>query len=190
MPSQSRSRARPTSPPAPAGGQPRDAVDELRRLRALHEAALQIAAPVSMEPGAVATLLARVVDRVRQLTLAMDALYAGAEGDFLEERRAEVERQLWMHARRGRLIQWSLTSYYVSLGLFVGSAVAIGLVAFLRVVIWLPATLGILGTLALFYASVLLINETRLAIRSVNTEMAFALRLRELHSERHRSRED
>jgi hypothetical protein len=135
------------------------------------------------------TRLARVVDRVRQLTIAMDTLYAGAEGDFLEERRAEVERQLSIHARRGRLIQWSLTSYYVSLGLFVGSAVAIGLVNFLPVAAWLPATLGILGTLALFYASVLLINETRLAVRSVNTEMAFALRLRELHGERHRSRE-
>jgi len=57
------------------------------------------------------TRLARIVDRVRELTNAMDTLYAGAEGDFLEERRAEVERQLSMHARRGRLIQWSLTSY-------------------------------------------------------------------------------
>ena len=102
------------------------------------------------------TRLARVVDRVRELTMAMDNLYAGAEGDFLEERRAEVERQLSMHARRGRLIQWSLTSYYVSLGLFVGSAVAIGLVAFVQVAVWLPSTLGVLGTLALFYASVLL----------------------------------
>ena len=131
------------------------------------------------------TRLARVVDRVRELTTAMDNLYAGAEGDFLEERRAEVERQLSMHARRGRLIQWSLTSYYVSLGLFVGSAVAIGLVAFLPVAVWLPSTLGMLGTLALFYASVQLINETRLAVRSVNAEMAFALKLRDLHVARH-----
>ena len=51
---------------------------------------------------------------------------------------------------------------------------------------WLPTTLGMLGTLALFYASVLLISETRLAVRSVNTEMAFALRLRDLHVARHR----
>lgn len=136
------------------------------------------------------TRLARIVDRVRDLTMSMDTLYAGAEGDFLEERRAEVERQLSIHARRGRLIQWSLTSYYISLGLFVGSAVAIGAVTFLHVAAWLPAILGILGTLALFYASVLLINETRLAIRSVNAEMSFALRLRELHSARHRSHED
>ena len=99
------------------------------------------------------TRLARIVDRVRDLTKAMDTLYAGAEGDFLDERRAEVERQLSMHAQRGRLIQWSLTSYYVSLGLFVGSAAAIGLVAFVHVAAWLPTTLGMLGTFALFYAS-------------------------------------
>jgi hypothetical protein len=135
------------------------------------------------------TRLARVVDRVRELTRAMDTLYAGAEGDFLEERRAEVEHQLSMHARRGRLIQWSLTAYYISLGLFVGSAVAIGLVEFLHAAPWLPTTLGILGTLALFYASVLLINETRLAVRSVNAEMAFALRLRDLHGARRRDGE-
>jgi hypothetical protein len=135
------------------------------------------------------TRLARVVDRVRQLTTAMDTLYAGAEGEFLDERRAQVERQLAIHARRARLLQWSLTSFYVSLGLFVAVAVAIGLVAFLHVAAWLPATLGIFGTLALFYASVLLINETRLAVRSVNAEMAFALNLRDLHNARHRSRE-
>jgi len=135
------------------------------------------------------TRLARIVDRVRDLTKAMDTLYAGAEGDFLDERRAEVERQLSMHAQRGRLIQWSLTSYYVSLGLFVGSAAAIGLVAFVHVAAWLPTTLGMLGTFALFYASVLLINETRLAVRSVNAEMSFALRLRDLHVTRHRDAE-
>jgi hypothetical protein len=137
----------------------------------------------------MAKIAARRCKLLRELTKAMDTLYADAEGDFREERRAEVERQLSMHARRGQLIQWSLTSYYVSLGLFVGSAAAIGLVAFVRVEPWLPTTLGMLGTLALFYASVLLINETRLAVRSVNAEMSFALRLRDLHVSRHREEE-
>ena len=136
----------------------------------------------------------RVVGPIHRFRQTLQSVAAGEpvrplklrEGDFLEERRGEVERQLFIHARRGRLIQWSLTAYYISLGLFVGSAVAIGLVAFLHVAAWLPTTLGILGTLALFYASVLLISETRLAVRSVNTEMAFALRLRDLHVARHR----
>src|SRR5439155_18065888 len=63
MTSPPRPRVRPTHPSTAAGRQPREAADELRRLRALHDAALQIAAPVSTEPGAVAALLARVVDR-------------------------------------------------------------------------------------------------------------------------------
>jgi len=136
------------------------------------------------------TRLARIVDRVRHLTRSLEALFSDTADDFAHERRAEMERQLGIHVRRCRLIQWSLTSFYVSLSLFVGATVAIGLVAFLAVVPWLPSTLGILGTLALFYGSVLLINETRLAVRSVNTEMAFSLRLRELYDARHRSERD
>jgi signal transduction histidine kinase len=59
-----RSRAaRSAAASAPTAGSPPNAADELRRLRALHEAALQIAAPVSSEPAAVAALLSRVVDR-------------------------------------------------------------------------------------------------------------------------------
>src|SRR5437867_540698 len=121
MPSQSRSRARPTAPSAPSGGQPRDAADELRRLRALHDAALQIAAPVSTEPGAVAALLARVV--VRALALvplqagdrALVALSIGfdqpgelAEADeealqlFGAHAAAALERVRLMHVERAR----------------------------------------------------------------------------------------
>ena len=37
----------------------------------------------------------------------------------------------------------------------------------------------------LFYGCVLFIGETRLALRSVDLEMAFALRLRGLYQERH-----
>jgi len=130
------------------------------------------------------TRLARIVDRVRQLTAAMEDLFADEPGDFPDEHRAEVELQLSIHARRARLIQWSLTSFYVSLGLFVGTTVSVALVAVLQLAAWLPSTLGILGTLALFYGSVLLINETRVAIRAVNAEMVFALRLRELYEAR------
>src|SRR5262245_6884812 len=74
MPSQSRSRARPTPPPTPSAAQSRDAADELRRLRALHDAALQIAGPVSTEPGAVAALLARVVERAAVALSGRDGL--------------------------------------------------------------------------------------------------------------------
>ncbi len=40
---------------------------------------------------------------------------------------------------------------------------------------WLPAALGVTGTLVLFWGSVLLIRETRLALGSVRREMEVVL---------------
>jgi hypothetical protein len=130
------------------------------------------------------TRLARVVDRVRELSRTIEHLASVEEIDFPEERRVEVERQIAIHARRTRYIQRSLTSFYLSLGLFVGATVAIGIVTFIKYVIWLPDVLGIVGTVVLFYGSVTLIAETRLALKSVNSEMEFTLMLRQKYQQR------
>ena len=61
---------------------------------------------------------------------------------------------------------------------------SLGLVALFQRGAWVPTTLAIAGTVALFYGSILLIAETRLALRSVNSEMEFTLRLRRLYQER------
>jgi hypothetical protein len=130
------------------------------------------------------TRLARVVDRVRELIRAIEQFSSDENVDFPEERHVEVDRQIAIHARRVRLIQRSLTSFYVSLGLFVAATVAIGLVAVLGRAAWLPNTLGIVGTVFLFYGCVTLIAETRLALRSVKSEMEFTLTLRAKYQER------
>jgi threonine/homoserine/homoserine lactone efflux protein len=135
-----------------------------------------------------ATRLSRIVDRVRELSRMIEELAAGRGGDFPEEHRAEVERQLDSHAQRGRLIQASLTSFYMSLGIFVGTTIAIGVVALMPELAWVPSALGILGTVILFHGSVLLIRETRIALKSVNAEMEFTLRLRSLYQARDRER--
>ncbi len=128
--------------------------------------------------------LARIVDRVRDLSKQIEELFIGEMTDFTEERRAEVERQLSVHARRGKIIQNALTGFYVSLGLLVAATVSIGLTSLLQQLNWLPTSLGIAGTISLFYGSVLLIAETRLALRSVNSEMQFTLQLRDLYRQR------
>ena len=92
------------------------------------------------------TRLARVVDRVRELSHSMEALFRGEVADFPAERREEMARQLAIYVRRSRLIQRSLTAYYVSLGLFVATTIAIGLTAFVPGMSFLPALLGIAGT--------------------------------------------
>lgn len=131
--------------------------------------------------------LARIVDRVRVLSQNIEELSTDDSIDYAEERIAEYERQLLIHTRRGRLIQFSITSFYLSLSLFVGTTVALALVALLERLQWLPLVLGIAGTLFLFYSSVLLIAETRLALRSVNSEMAFTMQLRAKYRERRRA---
>jgi threonine/homoserine/homoserine lactone efflux protein len=128
-----------------------------------------------------ATRLGRIVDRVRELSRMGEELSAGGVRDFPEERFEELQRQLSSHAQRGRLIQASLTSFYVALGIFVATTISIGLTAFAPRVQWLPSGLGIGGTIVLFYGCVLLIRETRLAITSVRSEMDFVLRLHDMY---------
>jgi len=131
------------------------------------------------------TRLARVVDRVRNLSAQIERLFGGDAPPFAEERRREVELQLAIYARRARLVQGSLTSFYVALGLFVATTIAVGFTPFAPAIGWVPAALGIIGTLVLFLGCVLLINETRLAVQSLKAETAFTLRLSQLHQMQH-----
>lgn len=130
-----------------------------------------------------ATRLARIVDRVRTLSHELEEIFTGKTVDFADERRLEYERQLAVHTRRGQLIQRSLTSFYVSLGLLTAATVSISVTALARRALWLPSAFGVAGTLALFYGSMLLIAETRLALRSVTSEMQFVLKLRDRYRE-------
>lgn len=131
------------------------------------------------------TRLGRIVDRVRVLSGIIEELSKDESViDFPEERLAEVERQVLIHARRSRLIQQSVTSFYVALSLFVAAMVAIGYVAVFKKGGWMPNLLGIAGTLCMFYGCMTLIVETRLALRAVNYEMAFTLMLRSKYQQR------
>jgi len=67
----------------------------------------------------------------------------------------------------------------------VAAVIGTGLTALLPRAAWLPSLLGIVGTLFLFAGSVHLIRETRLAVKSVNSEMEFTLRLGRLYQARH-----
>src|SRR5262245_21399253 len=130
------------------------------------------------------TRLARIVDRVREMTRTIEQISSAEGPDFVHERLAEMERQIGIHTRRSRYIQRSLTSFYISLGLLVATTVTIGLTSLLRQLMWLPEVLGIAGTVVLFYGSMMLIAETRLALRSVKSEMEFSLMLHSKYRER------
>ncbi len=128
--------------------------------------------------------LARIVDRVRELSRETEEIFTNETIVFGEERRLEFERQLFVHTRRGKIIQNAMTGFYGALGLLVAATVSIGLTALINMISWLPAALGIAGTILLFYGSILLIVETRLALQSVNSEMQFTMHLRDLYRQR------
>ena len=122
------------------------------------------------------TRLGRVVDRVRSLSDRLEDLSHGspAKTEFIEERRAMIFDQLDKLTSRSRLLQRGMTSFYIAVAVFVGTSVAIGLVAVSGTrYSWVAVVLGLLGACFLFYGSMLLIFEARLALSTTHAEMDF-----------------
>ena len=127
------------------------------------------------------TRLGRTVDRVRLLIDRFEELAKTQDEGFelFEERRAVIFNQLDKLTTRTRLLQKSMRVFYLSLGVFVATSVAIGLVAAVGRPshAWLPVVLGLAGASGLFYGSVLLIKESRIAQEALNAEMDFIWKL-------------
>jgi hypothetical protein len=124
------------------------------------------------------TRLGRVVDRVRSLSDRLQSLPEDdAKTDYLEERRAMIYDQLDKLTSRSRLLQRGLTTFYLAVGIFVATSVAIGVVSFFHGRFnWLPVGLGLVGACFLFYGSMLLVFEARLALSTTHAEMDFIWR--------------
>ena len=72
---------------------------------------------------------------------------------------------------RSRLLQRALTTFYVAVGVFVANSVAIGVVAFSGARFgWVPVAMGLVGASFLFYGSMLLIFEARLALSTTHAK--------------------
>ena len=125
------------------------------------------------------TRLGRVVDRVRSLSDRFEELAANSdELDLIEERRAMIFGQLDKLTSRARILQRSMTFFYVALCIFVATSVAIGIVAFAGArYSFIPVVMGLAGASFLFYGSMTLIFEARLAIASLRAEMDFIWQL-------------
>jgi hypothetical protein len=122
------------------------------------------------------TRLARVIDRVRQMADRIDDLDAHRQTVAnYEERRASVRRQMQTLARRGRFLQFSLTLLYLGVATFVTTSVAIGIISagFTRAV-WLPVALALTGAMMLLAASLVLIAESRIALKTTLQELTTA----------------
>ena len=128
------------------------------------------------------TRLGRVVDRVRALSDRLRQLAANDEQpEFFEEERAMLYDQLDKLTSRSRLLQRALTTFYLAVGVFVATSVAIGGVAFFYARgfargAWVPVVMGLIGAVFLFYGSMLAVFEARLALSTTHAEMDFIWR--------------
>jgi Protein of unknown function (DUF2721) len=123
--------------------------------------------------------LGRVVDRVRALSDRLEELAQKAPGDIVlyEERLELTFTQLDLLTSRARHLQRAMTTFYIALGLFVGTTVTIGFVGITGKLggqfNWLPVVFGMVGAGLLFVGTVLLGFESTLALRSIHSEMDF-----------------
>ena len=123
--------------------------------------------------------LGRVVDRVRALSDRLEEMAAKEErGPSQTERQALIFQQLDKLTSRARILQRCMVTFYLSLGLFVATSVAIGVIPFTgnQRYNMIPVGLGLAGACFLFYGSVLLIMEARLALSTIHAEMDFIWR--------------
>lgn len=126
------------------------------------------------------TRLGRVVDRVRALEVRLgELIYAEDKEEVpLYEKRVEVIVDLLDKVTsRSRLLQRAMTTFYYGLMFFILTSVAIAVVGLANVYRWMPIPIGIVGIMFLFYGSILMLKETRMATATINSEMDFTWEL-------------
>lgn len=121
--------------------------------------------------------LGRVVDRVRSLSDKVEEL-AQKSADETTERQAMIFAQLDKLTSRARILQRAMVTFYFALGMFVATSVAIGVVAVVQNPRYnmVPVIVGLVGACFLFYGSMLLIFEARLALSTIHAEMDYIWR--------------
>lgn len=123
--------------------------------------------------------LGRVVDRVRALSDKLEELAEKPSSEVsAKDRQAVIFAQMDKLTSRARILQRSMVTFYLALGLFVATSVAIGVVAVVGNSRYnlVPIIVGLLGACFLFYGSILLIFEARLALSTIHAEMDFIWR--------------
>lgn len=129
--------------------------------------------------------LGRVVDRVRALSEKFEEMTHKEATDVVlfEDRLALTFTQLDWLTSRARHLQRAMTTFYLSLGFFVATSVAIGVTAAVGAsVAAVPVVLGMIGVALLFVGTTLLGFEATLALKSIHAEMDFLWKLGKHHA--------
>ncbi|MCB1025451.1 MAG: DUF2721 domain-containing protein [Acidobacteria bacterium] len=120
------------------------------------------------------TRLGRVIDRTRSLDLRLNELMTTTDKASipLYSKRIEVVFDLLDKVTtRTRMLQKALFVFYCSLVMFVLTSLTIGVVGLLSHYTWIPIPIGLIGMLFVFYGSIMMMQESRLATATTNAEM-------------------
>lgn len=129
--------------------------------------------------------LTRTIARAREVSKLFQQLMDDPPQDqaLLEEERDVLFQLLQRATRRSKILQRAMTSTYLALGVFVATSVAVGIAELLaEEYAFVAVALGILGAALLFYASILLIMESRIALAAIQQEMDFVWQHGQLHA--------
>ncbi|MCD9016605.1 DUF2721 domain-containing protein [Parachryseolinea silvisoli] len=121
--------------------------------------------------------LSRVIERVRKTSQEFMQIEKSHDPESANEaKRRILYTLLEKSARRSKLLTRAMTFLYLSLGLFVTTSLAIGVVAITHLrYTWIPTALGMIGASFLFCASAILIIESRLTYSVIADEVDFAI---------------
>ncbi len=122
------------------------------------------------------TRLGRVIDRVRDLEQRLSELITTENKEIIplyEQRLDTVVNLLDKVTSRARILQRAIGAFYYGLGVFILTSVTIAFAGLFNIYRWLPIPVGIVGIMFLFYGSILMLLETRMATATVNAEMDF-----------------
>jgi hypothetical protein len=122
--------------------------------------------------------LTRVIDRVRELATLIEEIPPPiGTGGGEEDKRRLLSELLEKAIGRARLLQRAMTLLYLALAMFVGTSMAIGVLALTDVDFAVAALLlGFFGAGFMLWSSFLLIVESRLALASTLREMDYLAR--------------
>lgn len=122
------------------------------------------------------TRLGRVIDRVRELESRLSELILTEDKSSIplyEKRLDTIVNLLDKVTSRARILQRAMGAFYYGLGFFILTSVTIAVAAFFNTYRWTPIPVGVIGIFFLFYGSIQMLRETRMATATVNAEMDF-----------------
>ena len=119
--------------------------------------------------------LARVVDRLRDLTESGDGIVRGASSlNRPEERLHHIRGMIRLQQKRANIILTTVTLLYGAFASFVGTSlgIAVGVLTD-RIPQTIPIGLAVLGVTLLLVATLGMLREARLGVRALKRDVAF-----------------